>query len=199
MDTDPWTDGVVRLRPWCATDADWYVAAVADPLIQRFTSEPPSLTADQVWAAVRDQAGRSDLAGFVICDAVTGERLGNIGVRCADGVGEVSYWLAAPARGRGAGTRALRLVSRWAFDHMGVPELRLWTYLDNGASRRLAERVGYRRDPARDGIRRVDEVDRPTVAYSLVPDQPRRRSVAQRGDEVELDQLAREPQGGHAQ
>jgi hypothetical protein len=45
---------------------------------------------------------------LLIWDAVSGERLGNIALSHADGIGHVSYWLAAAARGRGAATRALR-------------------------------------------------------------------------------------------
>jgi RimJ/RimL family protein N-acetyltransferase len=163
------TDGAVRLRLWELTDADWYATTALDPLIQRFTSEPPTLTAEQVRSALREQIEREDIASFVICDAATGERLGNIGLRHAGGVGHVSYWLAATARGRGAATRALRLFSRWAFDHLGLTELRLWTYVDNVASRRLAERVAYRRDPGRDEVRQVKGTARHTVAYTLTP------------------------------
>lgn len=74
------TDGVVRLRVWGPADAGWYASAALDPAIQRFTSEPATLTAHQVRAALRQQVERDDIASFVICDAATGERLGNIGI-----------------------------------------------------------------------------------------------------------------------
>jgi hypothetical protein len=40
------TDGVVLLRQWRAADADWYADTIRDPVTQRYTSEPPTLTAD---------------------------------------------------------------------------------------------------------------------------------------------------------
>jgi len=164
------TDGMVRLRGWEPADAEWYATTVAgDELIQRFTSESPATTTDQVERAISALAAGHGAVGFVICDASTGERLGNIGVRHEHGVGEVSYWLAAAARGRGTATLALRLLSRWAIDHLGLTELRLWTHAENAASRGVAERAGYHRDPGHDREREVKGDTWLTVAYRLLP------------------------------
>jgi [ribosomal protein S5]-alanine N-acetyltransferase len=110
---------VVLLRQWRAADADWYADTIRDPVIQRYTSEPPILTADQVGAAIADLADQADAVGFVICDATTGQRLGNIALRHDGKTGAVGYWVAASARGRGVATRALRLCP-----FRGVRELR---------------------------------------------------------------------------
>jgi [ribosomal protein S5]-alanine N-acetyltransferase len=164
------TDGVIRLRGWQPGDAVWYAATVSgDELIQRFTSESPTVTVAEVEDAIAANATRHDTAGFAICDALTGERLGNIALHHQHGAGDVSYWLAAPARGRGAATRALRLLSRWSIDHLGLTELRLWTHAENAASRRVAERAGYERDPDHDQPREVNGHTWQTVAYRLVP------------------------------
>lgn len=161
-------DDVIQLRPWRLTDAEWYVDAAMDATIQQFTSEPPTLTAEDVRGAIAGLAERAgSTAGFVICDAVTGERLGNIGLVHEAGVAEVSYWLAAGARGRGVATRALRLISRWAFDRIGLAELRLWTHVDNLASRKVAERAGYHRSPGHDRERQVKGANWQTVGYTL--------------------------------
>jgi len=121
------TDGVVLLRQWQADDADWYADSIRDPVIQRYTSEPPALTTDQVRAAIADLANQAEAVGFVVCDATSGQRLGNIALRHTVGTGEVSYWVAAPARGRGVATRALRLLSDWAFAALELSEIQLWT------------------------------------------------------------------------
>jgi len=161
-------DGVVRLRQWEIADARWYaVTAAHDDLIQRFATESPTLTAEQVRAAIVELANTADSAGFVICDADSGERLGNIGLRHAGGVGLASYWLAASARGRGAATRALRLLSDWAFECLALDELQLWTHAENSASRRVAERAGFVRCPALDQRRQVKAGVWDTVAYRL--------------------------------
>jgi predicted acetyltransferase len=73
--------------------------------------------------------------GFLIADAITYQRLGNIALRYDNGTGDVSYWIAADARGRGAATQALRLLSEWAVATPHLSELRLWTHVDNLGSR----------------------------------------------------------------
>jgi [ribosomal protein S5]-alanine N-acetyltransferase len=159
------TDGAVVLRQWRPTDADWYADAVRDPQIQRYTTESPTLTAAEVRAAIVALAEQTDTVGLAICDAITGERLGNIAL-CLDAtVGEVSYWVAASARGRGVATRALRLLSAWAFAALGLSEIRLWTHADNAASRLAAERAGYRRVPDHDQQRTVNGRVWDTVGY----------------------------------
>ena len=160
-------DGVVVLRRWSLDDADWYAATAAgDDLIQRYTSESPTLTAEQVREAIATLlAARAGMAGFLIADGGTGQRLGNIALGYENGVGEVSYWLADHARGRGVATRALRLFSDWAFTVLDLRELRLWTHADNAGSRAVAERAGFVRDPGRDGTRQVKGQVWATVAY----------------------------------
>jgi RimJ/RimL family protein N-acetyltransferase len=159
-------DDVIRLRPWQLTDAEWYADAAMDPMIQRFTSEPPALTAEDVRDAIAGLAEKTtSTASFVICALVTGERLGNIGLVHEAAVAEVSYWLAAGARGRGVATRALRLISRWAFDRIGLDEIRLWTHVGNLASRKVAERAGFHRSPEHDRERQVKGTNWWTVAY----------------------------------
>ena len=143
-------DGVVRLREWADDDAAWYAGSVRDPLIQRFTTDSPTLTAGEVLAAIVRMRASSTDEGFVICDAVTGARLGNIALRHDGNSGEVSYWVAAEARGRGIARRALVLFSAWSFRAAGLETLWLRVHRDNVASQRLALRAGYRRDPGRD-------------------------------------------------
>lgn len=78
-------------------------------LIQRFTAEQPTVTAQDVRAAIHHLlSGPVGAAGFLIADVVTGQRLGNIALSCEHGVGDVSYWLGADARGRDIRARALR-------------------------------------------------------------------------------------------
>jgi RimJ/RimL family protein N-acetyltransferase len=113
------TDGAVLLRQWRPTDADRYAATAHDAEIQRYTTESPTLTAAEVRAPIVALADQTDTVGLVICDATTGQRLGNIALRFDASVGEVSYWVAASAQGRGVATRALRLLSAWALLPLG--------------------------------------------------------------------------------
>ena len=74
-------DGVVGLREWADDVSAWYAESVRDPLIQRFTTESPAMGAGQVLAAIVRLRAADDAGAFVICDAITGERLGNIALR----------------------------------------------------------------------------------------------------------------------
>lgn len=157
----------MKLREWTVEDAAWYAETTRDPEVQRYTTDPPTITADQVARAIEGLPGNPATSSFCIEDA--GERCGNVAVDVEDGVGHVSYLVAAHARGRGLATRALTEFVAWIFAHHDVGELRLWTHRDNTGSRKVAERAGFVRDPARDQDREVKGEVWPTVAYQLTP------------------------------
>jgi RimJ/RimL family protein N-acetyltransferase len=88
----------------------------------------------------------------------------------AQRTGHVGYWCASGARGRGITTTALRLLSRYAFDELGLERLELVTDPDNHASQRVAEKAGYRREGIlRSHIRHPDGRRRDSVMFSLLP------------------------------
>jgi RimJ/RimL family protein N-acetyltransferase len=79
--------------------------------------------------------------------------LGQISLRTldlAEGLAEISYWVAPAARGRQVAARALEVLSRWAFDVVGLHRIEVQHSTRNPASCRVAERAGY---PA-EGIKR---------------------------------------------
>jgi len=157
----------VRLREWTTADAAWYAGTTRDPEVQRYTTDPPTITTEQVARAIEALPGNPAVASFCVEDA--GERCGNVAVDIADGVGHVSYLIAAQARGRGLAGAALTEFVAWIFANRAVTELRLWTHRDNIGSRKVAERAGFVRDPARDEDREIKGSVWPTVAYHLVP------------------------------
>jgi hypothetical protein len=55
----------------------------------------------------------------------------------------MSYWTLPVFRRRGLATRAVVLVTRYAFDTLGVTEVELETEPDNVASRGVAQRAGF--------------------------------------------------------
>jgi RimJ/RimL family protein N-acetyltransferase len=167
------TDGVIRLRAWALDDAGWYAATVRDPEIQQFTMELPDVTEESVRASIRQlHAGGPPAAGYLVTDALTGERLGSIALTARGAVGDVSGWLAPAARGRGIATRALRAFSAWVFACLDVQELRLYIRTENAASQAVALRAGYHRDPAHDGTWEVKGEPWPTTTFALTPPDP---------------------------
>jgi len=169
------TDGSVTLRPWRPDDAPAVLAACQDPLIARFIPIPQPYTEADARTFVeirRRDWGTVDERSFAIVDAATGELLGAIarhgpfGHRATFG-----YWLVPEARGRGAATRALRLITDWTIATTEVIRLDLYTDLENDASGRVAARVGF----VREGVRRAWDLDREgwpidVIFYVLVRD-----------------------------
>jgi RimJ/RimL family protein N-acetyltransferase len=87
-------------------------------------------------------------AECAIRDAITGAFAGDIGLfrEAPTGQALVGYSLAREWRGRHFATRAVRLISEWAFDTAGLARLAAGTAPDNIASQRTLERAGFRRE-----------------------------------------------------
>jgi len=145
-------DGIV-LRLLEPGDVPWITAACSDRELSRYIPAIPYPYAEADARAFIERAARAwaegSAATFVISDAPEGTGAGTIGLHLAAGdagLAEVGYWLTREARGRGAATIAVRLVSRWAFTAAGVDRLSLQTAPENLASQRVAERAGFTRE-----------------------------------------------------
>jgi len=109
------TDGAVTLLVWQPDDAPAVLAACQDPLIARFIPIPqPYTEADsQTFVEIRRRDWETeDERSFAIVDAATGELLGSMARHGPFAHrATLGYWLVPQARGRGAATRALRLIT----------------------------------------------------------------------------------------
>lgn len=139
------------LRPWTEQDIPAMVAAYRDPEMRRWLRYPIT-TAEQARQVIEAReadrrAGKS--FSFAVAESDTDGLLGAVTVRGLDGEatsGEVGYWVASTARGRGIATRALEAACEWAF---GLPRTRPLERLEllhsvgNQASCRVAEKAGF--------------------------------------------------------
>jgi RimJ/RimL family protein N-acetyltransferase len=164
------SDAVVTLRPFRLDDAPAVAAACRDPDIPRFTHVPENYTeADAREFIAGTMRPEREAKSFAIVGAGD-ELLGAIGFRIPHpGTGEVGYWLAAEARGRGAATRAVRLICEWAFAELGLVRMQLLTHPENAASQKLAERCGFRREGLLRAWADMQEGRADLVMYSLLP------------------------------
>ena len=142
------TDGVIGLRALEERDVPAIVAACQDPEIPRWTRVPSPYTAEDARAYIA--IARADAAvGVGLSLAITDEHdafIGTIGLMDVDrgrGTGEIGYWIAAPARGRGVTVRAIELLRDWAVREAGLTTLDILPHQDNVASRIVAERAGF--------------------------------------------------------
>jgi RimJ/RimL family protein N-acetyltransferase len=154
------SDGLVTLRPWSRDDARFMAEASADPAIRRYNGShdrlghpiPPPSTTDA--EAVIDQfalnwrafaaTGTPSGVAFAILDTRSGELVGCCGVDnwSKEDVAQFGYWIAPNARGRGYGTRAAILLTRWLFD-VGAARVFLTIVAGNEGSVAVARRAGF--------------------------------------------------------
>jgi RimJ/RimL family protein N-acetyltransferase len=150
MDLPTLRDDDIVLRPKTADDADALTAACQDPEIPRWTTVPsPYTRADAVRFLVASEAEAANgrAANLLAVDARDGRLLGSFSVLELDrapGYGEIGYWVAAEARGRGVATRAVKLLADWARHELGLTRIEILPHIDNAPSRRVAEKAGFR-------------------------------------------------------
>ncbi len=142
-------DGDLILRPKRYQDIDAITAACQDPEIPRWTLVPSPYTREDAEAFLRisaEEQAAGQAAHFLAVDPAD-RLLGSFSVMGLDrepGFTEIGYWVAAEARGRGVATRAVRLLAGWAREELGLTRIEILPHKDNMASRRVAEKAGFR-------------------------------------------------------
>ena len=141
----------VRLEPLDERFLDDVTALVADPDVVRFTRipEPPPPGFARTWieayVAARAEGTRECFAAIDGDDHFLGLGLAPHIDRAGSEM-ELGYIVAREARGRGAATSILHLLTRWAFDARQAQRLYLIINVENRPSLRVAERCGYQRE-----------------------------------------------------
>jgi ribosomal-protein-alanine N-acetyltransferase len=144
-------DGELLLRAPTEADIDVIAPAFRDPAVGGEAGLPP-VDADALRTMLREQLpelrARGLLAPYVIEDTDAGTILGGANLRLFDPMRdtvELGYWLFVEARGRGVATRAVRALVEHAHAN-GVVRVEAHVRLDNKASERVLERVGFQRE-----------------------------------------------------
>ncbi|WP_328339856.1 GNAT family N-acetyltransferase [Micromonospora sp. NBC_00421] len=174
------TDGVVTLRRLSPADAEPLYRLYTRPEVvaTRVRQAPPTRADIARRCAVAESewlTGRS--ADFALLDAVTGAMVGGCALiydEPATGQAMIGYSLLPEARGRGLATRAVRLLSGWAFGPVGLARLWAGNAPWDTASQRVLQRAGFHQEglmrarlPAQGTTPRPD-----TVLWSLLPTDP---------------------------
>jgi ribosomal-protein-alanine N-acetyltransferase len=158
--------GQVRLRRWREDDLDGLVEAFDDAEIARWMVFPSPFTE----ADAREFLARQGAAsGSFAVTGEAGEVLGAVWVRdVGEGRGQIGYWTAAAARGRGVASQALRQLVDRGFE-LGYQRLQLLVEPANAASVRVAENAGFRREGVMRGWMELHGSRPDLVMYGLLP------------------------------
>jgi RimJ/RimL family protein N-acetyltransferase len=135
------------LRPGWAEDAPALFRAIADEGIVRNLASPPwPYTLADAEAFLATDRSESD-ACFLVFRRTRGapELIGTAGIgRRPDGEMELGYWIARPHWGLGYATEAAGAVVAIARDGLRLPGLTAGHFLDNPASGRVLQKLGFR-------------------------------------------------------
>jgi RimJ/RimL family protein N-acetyltransferase/SAM-dependent methyltransferase len=145
-------DGDIRLEPLTAEHGAAMDALARDEDVARFTRVPEPVPDGfgGMWVE-RYMRGKDEgtNAGFAIVDTESDDFLGFVALVKVDLdtlEAEAGYIVASHARGRGVGTRALRVLTAWAFAELPLERIELFVDVANPASEIVARRCGYRRE-----------------------------------------------------
>jgi RimJ/RimL family protein N-acetyltransferase len=141
-------DGEVTLRPLGMADVDDVLALVNLPDVRAravYRLDRTRAEVDRRCAGAASEWLAGIRAGRTI--RVNGEFAGDIGLfnEAFSRQAMIGYSMAPRFRGRGVATRAVRLLSAWAFE-VGVRRLVAGTAPDNVASQRVLEKAGFARE-----------------------------------------------------
>jgi RimJ/RimL family protein N-acetyltransferase len=171
------TDGVVTLRAPHADDVPAIVEACRDPEIVRWTRVPDPYDEDDARDFLRhakSQLENGTAAVAAIADAGTGEYLGSIDLRlnARDLRGDIGYFVAPWARGRGLAVRAVNLLAVYGFRRLRLGRIEITTHPDNIASQRVAERAGFTREAVLRSYILTRDGRHDAIMFSRVPEEP---------------------------
>jgi RimJ/RimL family protein N-acetyltransferase len=137
----------VRLRPWRTDDVPAVVAACQGPEIQRWTQVPVPYRQENAEEFVSEIAAATWAEGgalFAVEPRDGGPLIASIGLfPPTDGYAEAGYWTVAAHRGQGYTAEALRVLTGWAFDSLGLRRLELLVDPANTGSLAVARSAGF--------------------------------------------------------
>lgn len=168
------TDGLITLRPLRGSDAADIASGYDNSERARWLPGPVPYGVGDAEAFLADVAPEPyDGTGLPLAVTAGDDRLvGMVHLHLhlrAHKIGEIGYWTAPSARGRGLASRAARLLGNWAIDELALDRIGLLAHPDNAASQRAAEKAGF----VREGVLRNCRTDPRTggawdmVSYSL--------------------------------
>src|SRR4051812_8873651 len=144
----PLTDGVITLRAKERRDVGALVAACRDPDIAHWTRVPQPYGRDDAlgWIAASELELAAGTALHWLAVDAEDRLLASISVMEIDrraGTGEIGYWVARDARGRGVARRGVALAYEWAVGELGLRAVEITVHEANAPSLAVARAAGF--------------------------------------------------------
>ncbi|MFE6733605.1 GNAT family N-acetyltransferase [Microbacterium sp. NPDC057650] len=168
------TDDGIRIDALSVDDAPALVAAFTDAALRRWLPAPdpyPLAIAEQ-WCTTISEQTRASGCGIVRAIRVDGTLSGSIDAKRVDWRAmtcELSYWTAAPFRGRGLVPGAVAAFSCALIREHGFERVELRIAPGNAASLRAAEKAGFRREGTARNAGFTDDGRVDLVIWSRIP------------------------------
>jgi ribosomal-protein-serine acetyltransferase len=112
------------------------------PWVDLVASEDDSRSFLETVSAQREE-GRGPTFG-IVHDGVLAGVVGFLPIDRVNRCGEIGYWLAERARGRGVMTQCCRFVVRYGFLTLDLNRIQIAAATENAESRAIPERLGFR-------------------------------------------------------
>lgn len=144
--------GLITLRPALEKDIESIYEACQDPLIPRFTTVSSPYTYTHAQFFIQEQeparfASKEELLFVITQGQGDDEKFSGLisfhTVNLGNHAAELGYWIAAPARGKGIGSTAAKMITDYGFLTMGFRRIEALVDIDNVASQALLSSVGY--------------------------------------------------------
>ena len=140
-------DGVLGLFPFEAEQAEVYRDWVNDEELATLLGRATPVTRDQHQAWYQGLSGSQTSVVFAVRELESGQYLGNVwlhGIHWINRNAELRILLGDPlAQGKGHGSRACRLLVRFAFEKLGLHKVFLYVSARNPRAQRAFEKAGF--------------------------------------------------------
>ena len=141
-------DGDLTLRPPRPEDAQAVTAACQDAAIQRWVGVPSPYRREHAesWLASCAAQAESGEALTLLAEDGGGRLAGSFSLlelARGGGYGEIGYWVAPDARGRGVASRSVTLLRDWGAAALRLRTIEILVHRDNAPSRAVALRAGF--------------------------------------------------------
>jgi RimJ/RimL family protein N-acetyltransferase len=134
------------LRPFAPDDVDRLIEAYQDPAIRRWHARTMDRAEAVEFVAKAAVGWATETSAQWAMTNGHNRFVGRIGLRTVildEGVAEISYWVMSSARGHGFAPDALRGLTAWCFDDLGLHRLELLHSTFNESSCRVATKSGF--------------------------------------------------------